>query len=137
MNTSILLILAGIALVVGLMILQHRRRHRSMQALRREGFRSGKRWTANLTLVTEDGSDRFAVVWPGSFRIFRARQIRTVEVIGHELESANHRYTVVVHLDDADCQSIGLATHNRRDKADRWAEEIREWQEAFRDGAGH
>ncbi|ENO15057.1 hypothetical protein J057_06901 [Marinobacter nanhaiticus D15-8W] len=60
-----------------------------------------------------------------------------MEVIGQELESAKYRYTVVVHLDDADCQGIGLAIHNRRAKADRWAEDIRKWREAHRDEAGH
>lgn len=99
-----------------------------MQALRREGFRPGQRWTSNLTLVTEENGDRFAVVWPGSFRVFQAHQIRSVDVIGHEMESANHRYTVMVHLDDADCQSIGLATHNRQNRAEKWAEEIKEWK---------
>lgn len=130
MNTTLLLIGIGLIGIVVMMVVQNRRRDRTLEALKRQGFLPGQRWSSSLTVVTEQGSDRFAVVWPGQFRIFEARQIVGIEVIGQEMDSAQHRHKVELRLDDPDHRTIGLATLNRRDRAEQWAGEIRAWRDA-------
>ncbi|TBW53778.1 hypothetical protein EZI54_14900 [Marinobacter halodurans] len=128
MSNPVALIVIALVAIGALMLFQARRRNRSMAALRRQGFVPGQRWSSSLTVVTEQGTDRFAVVWPGRYQIFRAAQIVSIDVIGQEMESAQHRHKVQIELDDPEHQAIGLATLNRRDRAERWAREIREWR---------
>ncbi|WP_203141941.1 hypothetical protein [Marinobacter mangrovi] len=130
MSHPVILIVVALAAVGALMVFQARRRNRSMGQLRREGFIPDQRWSSSLTVVTEQGTDRFAVVWPGRYQIFRAAQIVSIEVIGQEMESAQHRHKVQIELDDPDHQAIGLATLNRRDRAEKWARELRDWRAA-------
>lgn len=128
MNTTLLLIGIGLIGIIGLMVVQSRRRNRTLETLKRQGFLPGQRWSSSLMVVTEQGSDRFAVVWPGQFRIFEASQITGIEVIGQEMDSAQHRHKVQIRLNDPEHRTIGLATLNRRDRAEQWADEIRAWR---------
>ncbi|WP_111497100.1 MULTISPECIES: hypothetical protein [Marinobacter] len=128
MSMTVGWIVIAFAAIGTLMVVQARRRNRSMAQLRREGFQPAQSWRSNLAVVTEQGTDRFAVVWPGHYRVFRAHQIRRIDIISQERDAGRQQHKVQIELDDPDHQAIGLATLNRRDRAEKWAREIREWQ---------
>ncbi|MGP4844535.1 hypothetical protein ACTXGQ_10425 [Marinobacter sp. 1Y8] len=131
MSMTVMYIVLGIGVIAGLMLIQRRRTSAAMKSLQQQGFIKDQCWESNVSLVTEKGTGRFAVVWPGTFKLFHASQITGVTIDGQEMEASRHRYKVVVSIDDPACQSIGLTTHNRKDRAEQWASGIDQWRRRY------
>ncbi|MAA67032.1 MAG: hypothetical protein CL581_19920 [Alteromonadaceae bacterium] len=131
MSMTVIYILLGIGAIAALMLIQRRRTSAAMGALVQEGFIKDQCWDSNVSLVTEKGSGRFAVVWPGTFKLFHASQITGVTIDEQEMEANRHRYKVVVSIDDPECPSIGLTTNTRKDRAEQWAAGIDQWRRQY------
>lgn len=127
MNGMIVWIALALAAILTIALIQKRRKDRSLRALKRHGFQPDRQWSSAISLVTERGTTRFAIVWPGDYRVFEAHQLLGVDLKSHEIDEGGGQHKVVLQLDDPDHRSVGLPTGNNRRRAEQWAEEIRAW----------
>ncbi|PAV25516.1 hypothetical protein C8D92_10327 [Tamilnaduibacter salinus] len=132
MNGMIVWIALGLAAILAIALIQKRRKDQSLGALKRSGFRPDQHWSSAISLVTEQGTKRFAIVWPGDYRVYDAHQLLGVDLKSHEIDEGGGQHKVVLRLEDPDHHSVALPTGNNRRRAEQWAEEIRAWHRSLR-----
>ncbi|MDC0661065.1 hypothetical protein [Marinobacter sp. SS21] len=105
---------------------------RTLQTLVASGFEVSRQWRSNVMVVVDDRSGRLALVWPNRYRVLSAEQLVAVEVDAREMEAARYRYRLVLKFDHPEFREVGLALHQRGDRARLWARELLAWRDQHR-----
>ncbi|MDX1756055.1 MAG: hypothetical protein R3175_08365 [Marinobacter sp.] len=132
MSNTLWVLLVVVIMVAGLVWFQKTRMDRTLQALVASGFEVSRQWRANLLVVADDHSGRLALVWPNRYQVLSADQLMEVAVRDQEMEGARHRYSVQLRFDHPEVREVGLALHQRGDRAQQWARELLAWRDRHR-----
>ena len=129
MSNTLWVMLVVVLAVAALIWFQKTRLDRTLQALAASGFEVSRQWRANVVVAADDRSGRLALVWPNRYEVLSAGQLTGVEVRDQEMEGARHRYSVLLQFENASVQEVGLALHQRGDRARQWAQEMLAWRD--------
>lgn len=132
MSNMLWVLVVVVLLVAGLIWFQQTRTDRTLQTLVARGFEVSRQWRSNVLVVADDRSGRLALIWPNRYQLMSADQLVSVEVDAREMEGARSRYRLRLRFDHPDVQEVGLALHQRGDRARQWARELLAWRDQHR-----
>lgn len=132
MNNVVWVLVAVAILVTGVIWYQKTRTDRTLQTLSDSGFVVSRQWRSNVLLVADDDAGKLAIVWPGHYQVLAADSLTGIEVRDQEMEASRHRYTLELTFSHPQVERIGLAMNQRGDRANAWADEIRQWRDRNR-----
>ncbi len=132
MSNMLWVLVVVVLLVAGLIWFQQTRTDRTLQTLVARGFEVSRQWRSNVLVVADDRSGRLALIWPNRYQLMSADQLVSVEVDAREMEGARSRYRLRLRFDHPDVREVGLALHQRGDRARQWARELLAWRDQHR-----